>query len=129
MTQRELFEVWAQNEPYHKFDFTLFAHGNVANTRTYLDIVTEVAFKAYIAGKNSDQDGMRYRAITARHSMALVSRFLNEKGYSSAWAKTKLDAWADSAVMEVSAWDSMSAEEKQQNLEKELKDVILKVDS
>lgn len=57
-------------------------------------------------------DAARYRALKQRHAYKMVRSLLGEEGYSSHKASDQIDAYADAALAEVSAWDAMSQEKK-----------------
>ena len=63
---------------------------------------------------DEQKDAERYRAIKTRHAYLMVTRLIGGKGYNSATAKHQIDAYADSAIEEIAAYNSMSDAEKQQ---------------
>lgn len=84
--------------------------------------MTAVVSSGLDVGRDRSSDALdaaRYRALKRRYGYFLVRRLLGQSGYSSATKDRLIDAYADTAVAELAAWDALTLEEQREQLEAE----------
>ena len=67
------------------------------------------------------EDAERYRALKERHGYIMVVRLINADGYSSAEKDALIDAFADAAIADIAAWESLSEAQKALQLDAQAK--------
>ncbi len=67
------------------------------------------------------EDAERYRALKERHGYIMVVRLINADGYSSAKKDALIDAFADAAIADIAAWESLSEAQKALQLDAQAK--------
>ena len=77
------------------------------------------ALRAEVAGLREDAE--RYRALKERHGYIMVVRLINADGYSSAEKDALIDAFADAAIADIAAWESLSEAQKALQLDAQAK--------
>ena len=75
--------------------------------------------RAEVAGLREDAE--RYRALKERHGYIMVVRLINADGYSSAEKDALIDAFADAAIADIAAWESLSEAQKALQLDAQAK--------
>ena len=91
-----------------------------ASCNNLTDAADEIErLRAEVAGLREDAE--RYRALKERHGYIMVVRLINADGYSSAEKDALIDAFADAAIADIAAWESLSEAQKALQLDAQAK--------